>query len=169
MPDLARSLGKSIREFKKAASSLEEELKRALETPPPPPPPHHAGGSSRRRTSRSKDTTPTSGKRTRRRLPRRPFIPRAGLAGILRAAEMIHPPWTTNPNPSAFPSPASWICILSSPLKSPSLLEEYLAECRERGLTEVRIIHGKGTGTLRETVHALLRRSTLRGVFPPGR
>ena len=39
MPDLARSLGKSIREFKKAASSLEEELKRALETPPPPPQP----------------------------------------------------------------------------------------------------------------------------------
>ena len=39
MPDLARSLGKSIREFKKAASSLEEELKRALETPPAPPPP----------------------------------------------------------------------------------------------------------------------------------
>ena len=37
MPDLARSLGKSIREFKKAASSLEEELKRALEVPPPPP------------------------------------------------------------------------------------------------------------------------------------
>jgi sec-independent protein translocase protein TatA len=39
MPDLARTLGKSIREFKKAASSLEEELKRALETPPPPPQP----------------------------------------------------------------------------------------------------------------------------------
>jgi sec-independent protein translocase protein TatA len=36
MPDLARSLGKSIREFKKAASSLEEELKRAIEAPPPP-------------------------------------------------------------------------------------------------------------------------------------
>jgi sec-independent protein translocase protein TatA len=40
MPDLARSLGKSIREFKKAASSLEEELKRAMEVPPPPPQPH---------------------------------------------------------------------------------------------------------------------------------
>ncbi|MFA5056652.1 MAG: twin-arginine translocase TatA/TatE family subunit [Opitutaceae bacterium] len=38
MPDLARGLGKSIREFKKAASGLEEELKRAMETPPPPPP-----------------------------------------------------------------------------------------------------------------------------------
>jgi sec-independent protein translocase protein TatA len=36
MPDLARGLGKSIREFKKATSGLEEELKRALELPPEP-------------------------------------------------------------------------------------------------------------------------------------
>jgi sec-independent protein translocase protein TatA len=36
LPDLARSMAKTIREFKKATSGLEEELKRALETPPPP-------------------------------------------------------------------------------------------------------------------------------------
>ncbi len=35
LPGLARSMGKSIREFKKATSGLEEELKRALEVPPP--------------------------------------------------------------------------------------------------------------------------------------
>ena len=29
----------------------------------------------------------------------------------------------------------------------------------EKGFVEVRVIHGKGTGTLRETVHALLRKS----------
>jgi len=39
LPDLARSLGKSIREFKKATSGLEEELRRAMEAPPPSPPP----------------------------------------------------------------------------------------------------------------------------------
>lgn len=39
------------------------------------------------------------------------------------------------------------------------LIPAYLAECRQRGLTTVRIVHGKGTGTLRTTVHALLRRS----------
>jgi dsDNA-specific endonuclease/ATPase MutS2 len=33
-----------------------------------------------------------------------------------------------------------------------------LAECRERGIFEVRIIHGKGTGALRRTVHAVLSR-----------
>lgn len=39
------------------------------------------------------------------------------------------------------------------------LIPAYLAECAARGLHEVRIIHGKGTGTLRTTVHALLQRS----------
>jgi DNA-nicking Smr family endonuclease len=38
------------------------------------------------------------------------------------------------------------------------LIPEYLAACREQGIFTVRIVHGKGTGTLRETVHALLRR-----------
>jgi DNA-nicking Smr family endonuclease len=45
------------------------------------------------------------------------------------------------------------------PREIPSLLEEYLAECARSGRGEVRIVHGKGTGTLRETVHAWLRRS----------
>ncbi len=45
------------------------------------------------------------------------------------------------------------------PAEIADLVEEYLAACRERGLSSVRIVHGKGTGTLRETVHALLRRS----------
>lgn len=38
------------------------------------------------------------------------------------------------------------------------LIPAYLAECRARGIFSVRIVHGKGTGALRETVHALLRR-----------
>ena len=38
------------------------------------------------------------------------------------------------------------------------LLPEYLALCRDKGILEVRIIHGKGTGALRETVHSILRR-----------
>jgi DNA-nicking Smr family endonuclease len=39
------------------------------------------------------------------------------------------------------------------------LIPAYLEACAERGLADVRIIHGKGTGTLRTTVHALLARS----------
>jgi dsDNA-specific endonuclease/ATPase MutS2 len=38
------------------------------------------------------------------------------------------------------------------------LIPAYLDECAARGIREVRIIHGKGTGTLRTTVHALLQR-----------
>jgi DNA-nicking Smr family endonuclease len=39
------------------------------------------------------------------------------------------------------------------------LVADYLQACRERGILQVRIIHGKGTGTLRRTVHALLDRT----------
>jgi DNA-nicking Smr family endonuclease len=42
------------------------------------------------------------------------------------------------------------------------LLRDYLALCRERGILRVRIIHGKGTGALRATVHSIL--SKLPGV-----
>lgn len=38
------------------------------------------------------------------------------------------------------------------------LLPEYLRACRERGILEARIVHGKGTGALRRTVHAILGR-----------
>jgi len=36
------------------------------------------------------------------------------------------------------------------------LIPDYLALCREKGILRVRIIHGKGTGALRTTVHAIL-------------
>ena len=36
------------------------------------------------------------------------------------------------------------------------LVPYYLAACRERGILDVRIIHGKGTGALMRTVHSIL-------------
>ncbi len=45
-----------------------------------------------------------------------------------------------------------------SPRDVGTLVPEWLDECRAHGLREVRIIHGKGTGALRRTVHALLDR-----------
>jgi dsDNA-specific endonuclease/ATPase MutS2 len=38
------------------------------------------------------------------------------------------------------------------------LVPDYIGLCLEKGITRVRIIHGKGIGTLRETVHALLKK-----------
>ena len=39
-----------------------------------------------------------------------------------------------------------------------TLIPDYLSECIARGIFQVRIIHGKGTGAVRESVHALLKR-----------
>jgi dsDNA-specific endonuclease/ATPase MutS2 len=45
-----------------------------------------------------------------------------------------------------------------SPKEVRDLVEDYLEACRIRGINEVRIIHGKGTGHLRRTVHSVLAR-----------
>ncbi len=47
------------------------------------------------------------------------------------------------------------------------LVPEWLEACRRRGILEVRIVHGKGTGALRRTVEALLARSPAVIAFHP--
>ena len=44
------------------------------------------------------------------------------------------------------------------PGEAGELVLDYLAVCREKGIFQVRIIHGKGTGQLRRTVHAILQK-----------
>lgn len=39
------------------------------------------------------------------------------------------------------------------------LIPDYIDACLDKGITHVRIIHGKGTGNLRRSVHALLDRN----------
>lgn len=48
-----------------------------------------------------------------------------------------------------------------SPKDLKTLIPDYLEECRKKGIREVRIIHGKGTGNLRRTVHSLLENNPL--------
>lgn len=38
------------------------------------------------------------------------------------------------------------------------LVPEYLRACHDKGILQIRIIHGKGQGVLRSTVHAILDR-----------
>lgn len=44
------------------------------------------------------------------------------------------------------------------PREIKDLVPAYLSACLARGIFEVRIVHGKGTGNLRRTVHSILSR-----------
>jgi DNA-nicking Smr family endonuclease len=44
------------------------------------------------------------------------------------------------------------------PKDIPSVVEEYLEQCKQAGFHEVRLIHGKGKGVQRNIVQALLER-----------
>ena len=67
-------------------------------------------------------------------------------------------------NPSPDTEPSEWPITgtldlhLFKPAGVGDLVPGYLEECRKRGILQVRIIHGKGTGQLRERVHAILKR-----------
>ena len=57
------------------------------------------------------------------------------------------------------------------PREVADLIDDYLAACVAKGILNVRIVHGKGSGVLRERVHHLLRRHRLVAQFeaaPPG-
>ena len=42
------------------------------------------------------------------------------------------------------------------PREIKTLIPAYLQECRNAGIKEIRIIHGKGKGILRKSVHSIL-------------
>ncbi len=44
------------------------------------------------------------------------------------------------------------------PREVKDLVPTYLQACREAGILEVRVVHGKGSGQLRERVHSVLRK-----------
>jgi len=63
-----------------------------------------------------------------------------------------------DPEPVHIPIDGVLDLHMFSPKEAASVVEEYILACIEQGIYEVRIIHGKGKGVLRRTVHALLER-----------
>ena len=45
-----------------------------------------------------------------------------------------------------------------APRDIPSVVEEYVRACRERGILRLRLVHGRGKGVQRAVVHRLLAR-----------
>lgn len=62
------------------------------------------------------------------------------------------------PEPVSIPIDGTLDLHTFDPRDVKELLEEYLVQCRARGILEVRVVHGKGTGAMQRTVHALLAR-----------
>ncbi len=52
-----------------------------------------------------------------------------------------------------------------APRDVPSVVDEYLRAARDRGLREVRLVHGRGRGVQRAVVHRLLRAHPLVSSF----
>jgi dsDNA-specific endonuclease/ATPase MutS2 len=46
-----------------------------------------------------------------------------------------------------------------SPKEIPSVVEEYIEQCAQAGIYEVRIIHGRGTGVQRRIVQSILKKN----------
>ncbi len=46
-----------------------------------------------------------------------------------------------------------------SPKEIKTLVPDYIDACMEKGIYQLRIIHGKGIGNLRRTVHSLLQKN----------
>jgi DNA-nicking Smr family endonuclease len=65
-----------------------------------------------------------------------------------------------DPNNSPLNLPIDGVLDLHTfrPEEIGGLVPAYLAECRERGILEVRVIHGKGIGNLKRGLHGILSR-----------
>ena len=70
------------------------------------------------------------------------------------------PPAATPNMSEPIPLPIDGVLDLHTfrPRDVKEVVTEYLAACREKGILEVRVVHGKGSGQLRQTVHALLKK-----------
>lgn len=62
------------------------------------------------------------------------------------------------PDPVEIPIDGTLDLHAFHPREVKDVLWAYLEACQEKGILEVRVVHGKGMGTLRETVRAQLQK-----------
>ncbi len=74
------------------------------------------------------------------------------------AGKVGEPPESAEPGDAPIVLPIEDALDLHSfaPRDIPDVVREYLLACLERGLSEVRLIHGRGTGTQRAIVRSVL-------------
>jgi DNA-nicking Smr family endonuclease len=63
------------------------------------------------------------------------------------------------PDPVLLPITGELDLHAFAPRDIPSVVEEYLVACQERGIRDVRLVHGRGRGVQRAVVQRLLARS----------
>lgn len=81
-------------------------------------------------------------------------------------------PGQDDESPVAVPIEDSLDLHAFAPKDIPAVVNDYLEECARRGIREVRLIHGRGTGTQRAIVRSLLAQHPLAREFtdaPPDR
>ncbi len=59
-------------------------------------------------------------------------------------------------NPVEYPIDGTLDLHQFHPKDVKELVPEYIRECRERGIFQIRIVHGKGRGVLRQIVQGIL-------------
>jgi DNA-nicking Smr family endonuclease len=64
----------------------------------------------------------------------------------------------TAPDPVKIPVDGSLDLHAFAPRDAVSVVNEYIWACLEKGIHDVRIIHGKGKGVIKRTVHTLLEK-----------
>jgi arsenate reductase (glutaredoxin) len=99
----------------------------------------------------------------------RPIVVGAARAVLARPPERLLellPPDEPGPEQGfAMPIDGTLDLHTFAPAEVGSLVPEWIGACARAGLRELRIIHGKGTGALRERVHALLARDERVGSY----
>ena len=112
-----------------------------------------AGGRSpRRRWFRAPDQTLLHNQR------RPPSALQWGTAGRLPNAPWVGMLEVESAGPGTIPIDGELDLHLFKPKEVKGVVEAYIDACVERGLSDLRLVHGKGIGNLRRTVHALLAR-----------